>query len=215
MSATARGSIAENVKVVGTERGKGMGTGDAAKPRSLGIYYQAMLTRRVSLSIAHVGGNVRQLLEEVINQTICGKCGPEGYIKPGSAKVMEHSAPMLKADTVVFQVTFECLICNPVEGMIVNAVAKNITKAGIRAEIPEGANGENTPMVIFISRDHHFQSTAFGNVKVDDDIQAKIIGVRFMLNDRYVSAIAQLVERPSVVEKRVVRQRKPKLTMRP
>lgn len=181
---------------------------------ALGVYYQALLTRRVALPIASVGGNVRQLLEDVVNKTYGGICGPEGYVRPNSAKVMEHSAPMLKSDSVVFQVTFECLVCNPVEGMIVNAVAKRITKAGIRAEVPDGSNGETPPMVIFISRDHHFQSEAFNKVGMDESVQVKIIGVRYRLNDSYVSAIAQLVEKPTVVEKPAAPRRKPKLVIR-
>lgn len=204
--ATTAQNVAVMPRKVDTKR-------DKPNVKSLGVYYQALLTRRVALSIASVGGNVRQLLEEVINKTYGGRCGPEGYIRPNSAKVMEHSAPMLKADSVVFQVTFECLVCNPVEGMIVNAVAKRITKAGIRAEVPDGSNDENPPMVIFVSRDHHFQSEPFNNVNIGDQIQVKIVGVRFMLNDSYVSAIAQLVERPTVVDKPVPK-RKPRLVIK-
>lgn len=186
----------------------------AANTKALGIYYQAVLTRRVSLSIALMGGNVRQLLEEYINRTITGLCGPEGYIAPNSAKIMNYSAPNLKADTVVFQVTFECLVCNPVEGMIVNAVAKNVTKAGIRAEVVDTSVDEDvsSPMVIFVSRDHHAQNAAFNDVKVDDNIQVRIIGIRFKLNDKYISAIAQLVEKPTTVEK-VTLKKKPRLVI--
>jgi DNA-directed RNA polymerase subunit E'/Rpb7 len=183
-----------------------------ANPKTLGIYYQAMLTRRISLSIANIGGNVMQILENVINKSVCGKCGPEGYIRPNSAKVLNHSAPMLKADTVIFNVTFECLVCNPVEGMSVSCVAKNITKAGIRAEVPDGVSGENTPMVIFVSRDHHFQNPTFNNVQVDETINVKIIGVRFKLNDKYISAIAQLVDKQHV--EKITLKRRPKLTIK-
>jgi hypothetical protein len=79
--------------------------------------------------------------------------------------------------------------------MFINCVVKNITKAGIRAEVPDGATGESTPMVIFVSRDHHFQNPEFNNVQIDETIEVKIIGVRFKLNDKYVSAIAQLIKK--------------------
>lgn len=183
-----------------------------ANDRTLGIYHQVLLTRRITLSIAAVGGNIRQLLEEYINQNISGLCGPEGYIAPNSAKVMNYSSPVLKADLVVFQVTFECLVCNPVEGMVINAVAKNVTKAGIRAEVGD-LNDDNTqtPMVIFVSRDHHAQNKTFNDINVDDQIQVRIIGVRFKMNDKYISAIAQLVDKPSV-EKNI--KRKPKLVIK-
>lgn len=171
------------------------------KPKALGIYYQALLARKIALSIQHIGGNMREILEKVAEQTFSGKCGPEGYIKPGSIKIQVIGSPVLKADMVTFQVTMECLLCNPVEGMIVNAVIKNVTKAGIRAEVPEGLDGEQTPMVIFISRDHYQSDKVFNSVQIEEQIQVKIIGSRFKLNDKYISVIAQLVEKQSIVDK--------------
>lgn len=203
-------NMVENVVVKQNDMTKGK---RSSSNKALGIYYQAMLNRRVALPIASVGGNVRQLLEDVVNKTYGGKCGPEGFIRPNSSKIMNYSAPMLKADAVVFNVIFECLICNPVEGMIINAIAKRVTKAGIRAEVPDSPDDETTPMVIFVSRDHHFQNDAFNNVNIGDTIQVKVIGVRFMLNDNYVSTIAQLVDKPSVVDK-PVSKRKPRLVIR-
>jgi len=171
------------------------------KPKALGIYYQAILARRIMVGIGNIGGNMRQILENVAEKTYGGKCGPEGYVKSGSVKIQAIGAPILKADSVTFQVTLECLICNPVEGMIVNCVVKNVTKAGIRAEVPEGSDGQQTPMVIFISRDHHYNDSLLNNVAQDDTIQVKVIGSRFMLNDNYISVIAQLVDKPTVIEK--------------
>lgn len=186
------------------------------KPKTLGTYYQAILARRISLSISNIGGNMRQILENIAEKTFAGKCGPEGYVKPGSIKIQAIGAPIMKADTVIFQVTIECLICNPVEGMIVNCVVKNITKAGIRAEVPEGPDGQETPMVIFISRDHHYNDAQLNNISPEDNIQVKVIGSRFMLNDKYVSVIAQLVEKPSIVEKpiRAKTLKRPKLVLK-
>lgn len=186
------------------------------KPKTLGTYYQAVLARRISVGIGNVGGNMRQILETVAEKTFAGKCGPEGYIKPGSIKIQAIGAPILKADTVTFQVTLECLICNPVEGMIVNCVVRNVTKAGIRAEVPEGPDDQQTPMVIFISRDHHYNDAQLNNVAQDDNIKVKVIGSRFMLNDKYVSVIAHLVEKTNVVEKAIRSKtlKRPKLVLK-
>jgi len=52
-----------------------------------------------------------------------------------------------------FEVVYECQICFPVAGMKLNCVAKNITKAGIRAESSET---DESPFVLFVARDHHF-----------------------------------------------------------
>jgi hypothetical protein len=97
------------------------------------------------------------------------------------------------------------MVCSPVEGMLINCVAKNITKMGIRAE----TNENPSPVVIFISRDHHYTSTYFSNIKENDDIQVSVIGQRFELNDKYVSIIAKVVEPKTVVTKQKPMQAKP------
>ena len=75
--------------------------------------------------------------------------------------------------------------------MIIDCVVKNITKAGIRAE----TNEEKSPVVIFIARDHHYLSHNFSDINEADQIQIRIIGQRFELNDTYISIIAELKDK--------------------
>jgi hypothetical protein len=42
-------------------------------------------------------------------------------------------------------------------------VAKNITKAGIRAEVED----EYTPLIIFIARDHNYLNKLFSNIQIE------------------------------------------------
>jgi hypothetical protein len=93
---------------------------------------------------------------------------------------------------IEFQVVFECLICNPVEGQMVECKTKSITKAGIHAEVM--TDGKFIPMKIFVARDHNYSNRLFGGIKEDDTINVRIIGKRFELNDPYIVAIASLVD---------------------
>jgi len=167
------------------------------KNTDISIYSTTLITRKVPINIIHVGKNIKQTLERVIASQIEGKCVVEGYIKPGSAKISTYSSGVLKADDIIFEVTFECLVCSPVEGMLINCIAKNITKMGIRAE----TNEVPSPVVIFISRDHHYNMEYFSTIKEEDDIQVRVIGQRFELNDKYISIIAEVVEPKTVVTK--------------
>ena len=72
--------------------------------------------------------------------------------------------------------------------MLISCVAKNITKAGIRAE---SAYDNPSPVVIFIARDHHYSVAQFANIQEGDKFTARVIGQRFELNDKYISVIAQ------------------------
>ena len=103
----------------------------------------------------------------------------------------------------VFNCLIEWLVCRPVEGMRFRAVVKNVTKAGIRAEI----NEPKSPVVVFIARDHHYKSAQFSKLNEGDDINVRVIGIRYELNDEYISIIGELVEKKI----RVARVPKPKI----
>tara|TARA_B100000902_G_scaffold343854_1_gene348805 strand:+ start:489 stop:1085 length:597 start_codon:yes stop_codon:yes gene_type:complete len=154
-----------------------------------GIYNNILITRNISVSINNIGTGIKQTLEKIISNTIEGKCIVEGYIKPNSTKILTNSSGIIKGDSINFEVVFECAACSPVEGMLINCIAKNITKAGIRAE----SKDDPSPVVIFISRDHHHTSEYFAKIKEDQEIKVRVIGQRFELNDKYVSIIAELI----------------------
>ena len=73
--------------------------------------------------------------------------------------------------------------------MEINCVAKNITKAGIRAELDEPVS----PIIVFIARDHHDIDEYYTSVKENDNIKIRVIGQRYELNDKYISIIADLI----------------------
>jgi hypothetical protein len=82
---------------------------------------------------------------------------------------------------------------------------KNITKAGIRAE---SSTETPSPIVVFITRDHHYTSPYFLSVEENSKIMIRVIGQRFELNDKYISIIAELIE-PRLKKERVA----PRLVM--
>ena len=75
--------------------------------------------------------------------------------------------------------------------MKIKVNVKNITKAGIRAEYKD----ENSPIIIFISRDHVYNNSYFSSIKIDDTIYVKVIGVRYEINDEFISVIANLIDK--------------------
>ena len=160
------------------------------KKQVVGIYYSTLITKTITVNIVNIGNSLKQTLSKIISSQIEGKCIVEGYIKPRSTQILTYSSGLVKGSDVIFEVTFECLVCCPVEGMHIKCIAKNITKAGIRAETEQ----EPSPVVIFIARDHHFNNSYFNTIKENDEIKVRVIGQRYELNDKYISVIAELLE---------------------
>tara|TARA_B110000003_G_C16453961_1_gene459059 strand:+ start:101 stop:694 length:594 start_codon:yes stop_codon:yes gene_type:complete len=173
------------------------------RERGVGIYMKNAIARKVHLPFNVIGENLKENIEKTLQTEIEGRCIDEGYIRPNSIVIVSYSAGVVSGNLVVFNVLFECLVCRPVEGMRFRAVVKNVTKAGIRAEINEA----KSPVVVFIARDHHYKSAQFSKLNEGDDINVRVIGIRYELNDEYISIIGELVEKKI----RVARVPKPKI----
>ena len=157
------------------------------------VYSDALLTHVLEIPMNVVGSGIKDKLEKKLRATIEGKCISEGFIKPNSVKVLTYSSGKIyDGNKIHFETTFETQICLPVEGMIMNCVARNITKAGIRADID--SSEEDSPVCIFVARDHHYNSDYFSSIKENDKIKIRVIGQRFELNDKYISIIAELIQ---------------------
>jgi DNA-directed RNA polymerase subunit E'/Rpb7 len=170
------------------------------------VYSRCLITRKVVLPITTIGKNLKETIEENIKANFEGKCVVEGYIKPSSSAIVSYSSGIiLRGNKISFEVVFESDICFPVEGQLIDCVAKNITKAGIRAE---SADDVPSPIIVFIAKDHHYSIPYFSEIKEGDKIKVQVLGHRFELNDKYISIIGTVKENKENKEKQGT---KPKL----
>jgi DNA-directed RNA polymerase subunit E'/Rpb7 len=156
------------------------------------IYSKGVLTRTCALSLDEVGRNIKELLETKLRRELEGKCSKDGYIKDDSLQVITYSSgKIMDGSTIMFEVVIEVLVAFPVEGMLIEATADNITKAGIKASIPDT---DPSPIIIFISRDHFHSDDYFRSIEEGKSIVVRVIGQRFELNDPFISVIGELVK---------------------
>jgi hypothetical protein len=176
------------------------------------IYSRCLITRNIGLPITAINKNIKETIENQVSFQFEGKCINEGYVKLGSSKIITYSSGIIERGTnILFEVLFECMVCFPVEGMLLSCIAKNITKAGIRAE---SADESPSPIVVFIARDHNYSNAYFSSIQEGDKFQARIIGQRFELNDKYISIIADAVKPRSDTYNAIAmeeKEKKPKL----
>jgi DNA-directed RNA polymerase subunit E'/Rpb7 len=162
------------------------------EPKIVSIYSRALITKKIVLPYTSIGKNIKATIETTICRMVEGKCVVEGYVKIGSIKIISFSSGLVTGGTnVSFEVVFESDICFPVEGTLISCVAKNINKAGIKAD---SADEHPSPIVVFIARDHSYNSAAFADIKENDKFTARVIGQRFELNDTNISIIAEVVK---------------------
>lgn len=159
-----------------------------------GVYIRSILQMKIALSITEIGKNLTQNLEKLIRLKTEGKCIAEGFIRPNSVRVINYSSGLIKDDHVEFCTTYECMVCYPIKDMMVSCTVSEVTKAGIHAYVKD-VDSDNVPITVFVARDHHSTSKYFNNIKENAIIDARIIGIRFELNDPSITTIASLVEK--------------------
>ena len=160
--------------------------------RTQTVYSRCLINRKIVLPITSIGKNLQEVIEENVKANFEGKCLVEGYIKDNSSKIITYSSGIInRGNYISFEVVFECEVCFPVEGMNIQCVAKNVTKAGIRAE---SLNEVPSPIVVFVAKDHHFNVPHFAEIQEGDKINIRVIGQRFELNDKYISIIGELIK---------------------
>jgi hypothetical protein len=155
------------------------------------IFMRSLLTQKIVLNFSEINNNIYNILETKIKNFNENKCIKEGFIKSNSVKLLTYSSGELFGNKVLFECVFECLITNPVESMLINCVAKSLTKVGVRAELV--LEDGSSPYIIFIARDHHYNNEMFSQIKENDILQVRILGQRYELNDKFISVIAELV----------------------
>jgi DNA-directed RNA polymerase subunit E'/Rpb7 len=154
------------------------------------VYVQSVLNSKIFLDITEIGKNLKQTLEDRLISKISNRCIPEGYVSPKNIKIIQYSSGTLVRNSIVYHVVYECNIAHPVEGMLISAKTKTITKAGIHAQVID--TDGNIPIIVFVARDHNITNSIFHDVKEDQVITVKVIGIRYELNDPYVCVIANV-----------------------
>ena len=172
-------------------RGKQRRGEEETQRKVYGVFLKSILHQKVVLSITEIGNKLKQNLEKKLVFRNEGKCIAEGFIRPNSIQVIQYSSGLVNAENVEFHVVFECMLCHPVEGMLIECKVKTVTKAGIHAEVIMEEDGV-IPITIFVARDHHATNKYFASIQENMKILTKVIGIRYELNDPYICVIATL-----------------------
>jgi len=164
------------------------------------LYHSTRIRRKLCIPFSAITNFscMEAHLTQVISNEMDGRCIAEGFVKPDSCKIRSYSIGTFAAGNIAFDVEIEVMLCCPKEGTVMNCIAKTVTQAGIRAHAFT-KEPEQSPVVIYISREMHDASTtrmmanhmSIDSIKPGDMIQVQVVGKRFELNDKQVSIIGE------------------------
>lgn len=157
-------------------------------PKSL--FVKSTIDTTLFIPFSAIGSNIKDVLENELKDRYEGKCIREGFVRPGTLKVIQYSSGMCRGNDIVFDIVYQAFICFPIEGTRIMIEITNITKAGIRGKSRDALS----PIDVFVARDHHINESEFNNYSVGETVYVEIIGHRFEINDPTISVIAELTK---------------------
>lgn len=159
------------------------------------IFTQQILNGTIQLKPLEQNSGIDETILEKLRDKIEGKCDSFGYIKPDSVKVLKRGIGMCQPGqfngNCNYKVVYSVEVCNPVEGMIIKCIVKNINKMGLFAEM---ADMNPSPVSVILAKQHHMDESkdAFDEVKINDVINVEVVGKKFNYNDTVISCIGKL-----------------------
>ena len=156
------------------------------------IFTKQIFNEKIKLKYSDVNNNVENNILNILQNKIENKCIIHGFVKKNSTKILEISLGELFSDYIIFHVQLECLIACPCESMILNCKVDSSTKVGLKCSIIN--EDDISPYLIFVARDHNYNNSIFSEINIGDNIDVRIIGYRYELNDPFISIIAELLD---------------------
>lgn len=145
--------------------------------------------------------NSKKEVDQRLKTKVEGICSKHGYIKHNSIQIHKIAPGYIELSTlagnIIYDVYFYADICNPLLGTCLKSKITNINRFGILSEAGYIHNGELiTVLEIIIAKNSiHVQSEIdLDQVKIGDDIRIEIIGKKFELGEKKISAIGKAIK---------------------
>ena len=158
------------------------------------LYKTVLLDEYIYLKPTDLNFKINDIILTKLKNKIEGKCHKVGYIIPDTINIQSRSLGISNNASfdgmITYKVTFSCDVCNPSVGQIIQCTVGHIDKSQIICYI---GNETESPIEIYLCRQHHIGNTEFGELKPNDVINVKICGSSWGYNDRQINSIAQFV----------------------
>ena len=159
---------------------------------SMSIFVVSNLSRPIQIPVAQISGEtkVENLFKSILDSELEGKCAVEGFIKKGSIVLSKYSVGILKEHQVCFTVNFTADVLYPVKDQILKCTVIGPNHYGLHCKLKE--EGHSEACDIYIPRDHHHPTARLSKYSAGSDIEVKVAGSRFEVNDQQITVIASI-----------------------
>lgn len=172
------------------------------------IFSPIRFKTHIQLTPRECTSNFEERILTKIKTSMEGICTRYGYIRPNSLNILKRSVGILMKPHfnghIRFDVICKAHICNPVQGMVIEAIVRNKNELGLYAETIMELDGVQVPIMDIIVPSKSAGITSELDVmkyNTGDVIFVEVVGKTFKHKDTKISIIGRLVKNPNVISK--------------
>ncbi len=141
--------------------------------------------------------SIESLLEKKAKQLIENKCSEQGFVLPGTIKLLSRSMGYFESarftGDAVYYLKLEGKVVYPADGVRVIGEVIRKNKMGLYVDYRKAIR-------IQVPRDLHIGSEEYEEVDVGDTIEVELKRSKFQINDPYILASAMFIEKKAGTE---------------
>ena len=166
------------------------------------MFVTVSIEEKVTVSPKYLDCNVNDYIKHRLSDICEGKCMNYGFVKPGSINVLKIDSGKVALNTlnghVVYNVTFEAVICNPQKNVdIVQGVVKGVNRFGALTEVYTSVNGADIPImdvIVPLKNRSDEEQVRISALVVGTTVDVVIRGCQFNLGDQKITAYGDLID---------------------
>lgn len=143
------------------------------------------------LNIIRHPDEIKSVIETKLKEMHEGKCNANGYIRPGSVKLIGRSMGVAEngkfTGNMVFDCKYSCEILYPTADMELDVMVVKVNKMGAYTVFEEAIR-------ILLPRDLHLGNEAFDALEESKTVRVRLIRSRFQSKDTFIMAVGKLAE---------------------
>ena len=159
------------------------------------LYRKFTLKKDIYILPTDIHKDIDKLIKEKLDNELNGKCIKEGYVKPFTNEILLRSEGVLKISNfkavIYYNIKYNTIICNPIEGQIIDCIVSNINESIINCYIE---TEETSPLNIFLSKQHHLGNDDYEKIKLGDNIKIKVLAKKFNYLDKQIFVIGEFIK---------------------
>ena len=155
---------------------------------------------RISVEPYHMNSNIENNMTDIVKENVEKKCNEVGYVDT-VYRILKYSEGIMPPENLngcaIYDITYHCKICIPIEKTIIVGIIKVISQ-----ELIVATNG---PLMIFIPKenidtnawdipDNYVNKKTKKKLMIDDYIKIQIMAKRINQNDIQIKIIGYLID---------------------